>query len=188
LTRLAMSGALACFGVGRREALWEIQALGPLDGEDLFFTCFYTSNLSLPRAVLGEDPFHPAFTFVDWEDTEVGYRLSCRGLRLVLHTQATARHMHPMTMAGFHRRQRHVGRTVGVLLGLHPELAANDAMPPLEPRWWYPLARALVSPSLPFLSVLDRWGIPFPIRLYRATLLTAFFAGRRQAAREAAGR
>jgi error-prone DNA polymerase len=37
LTRLALSGALACFGVGRREALWEIQALGPLDGEDLFF-------------------------------------------------------------------------------------------------------------------------------------------------------
>ncbi|MHB8876489.1 MAG: error-prone DNA polymerase [Myxococcaceae bacterium] len=37
LTRLALAGALACFGLGRREALWEIQALGPLDGEDLFF-------------------------------------------------------------------------------------------------------------------------------------------------------
>lgn len=158
------------------------------DGEDLFFTCFYTSNISLPRDVLGDDPFHPAFTFVDWEDIELGYRLSRRGLRLILHTPARARHVHPMSMAGFHLRQRHVGRTVGVLLGLHPELAANDAMPPLEPRWWYPLARALVSPSLPLLSVLDRWGVPFPIRLYRATLLTAFFTGRRQAAREATGR
>ena len=158
------------------------------DGEDLFFTCFYTSNISLPRDVLGDDPFHPAFTFVDWEDIELGYRLSRRGLRLILHTAARARHVHPMSMAGFHRRQRHVGRTVGVLLGLHPELAANDAMPPLEPRWWYPLARAFVSPSLPLLSVLDRWGVPFPIRLYRATLLTAFFTGRRQAAREAVGR
>ena len=26
-----------CFGVGRREALWEIQALGPLEEDDLFF-------------------------------------------------------------------------------------------------------------------------------------------------------
>jgi error-prone DNA polymerase len=37
LTRLALAGALGSFGGSRREALWEIQALGPLDGEDLFF-------------------------------------------------------------------------------------------------------------------------------------------------------
>ncbi len=37
LIRLALSNALASFGVGRREALWEIQALGPLEEDDLFF-------------------------------------------------------------------------------------------------------------------------------------------------------
>ena len=47
------------------------------------------------------------------------------------------------------------------------------------------MARAVVSPTLPLLSLLDRWGVRFPAALYRGALLTAFFTGRRQA--EAAG-
>ncbi|KFE70535.1 error-prone DNA polymerase [Hyalangium minutum] len=37
LTRLALAGALASISGSRRQALWEIQALGPLDEDDLFF-------------------------------------------------------------------------------------------------------------------------------------------------------
>lgn len=37
LTRLALSGALASLCGARRQALWELQALGPLDADDLFF-------------------------------------------------------------------------------------------------------------------------------------------------------
>ncbi len=37
LTRLALAGALASLCGSRRQALWEIQALGPLDEDDLFF-------------------------------------------------------------------------------------------------------------------------------------------------------
>ncbi|NMO19532.1 error-prone DNA polymerase [Pyxidicoccus fallax] len=37
LTRLALAGALAGLCGSRRKALWEIQALGPLDSDDLFF-------------------------------------------------------------------------------------------------------------------------------------------------------
>ncbi|HET9451458.1 MAG TPA: error-prone DNA polymerase, partial [Aggregicoccus sp.] len=37
LTRLALAGALRSLSGGRREALWEIQALGPLEEDDLFF-------------------------------------------------------------------------------------------------------------------------------------------------------
>ncbi|HVN77231.1 MAG TPA: glycosyltransferase [Thermoanaerobaculaceae bacterium] len=153
------------------------------DGEDLFFTCFYTSNISLPRDVLGDEPFHPAFTFVDWEDTELGYRLSRRGLRLILHCGARACHVHPMTMSGFFRRQQHVGRTVGVLLDLHPELARSEAMPPLRPRRWYPVASPIVAAALPLVSWLDTLKVRFPVRMYRAMLLTAFFDGRAVAAR-----
>jgi hypothetical protein len=154
-------------------------------GEDVFYTCFYTSNLSLPRRVLGSDPFHPAFTFVDWEDVELGYRLSLRGLRIVYHPRAAARHLHPMSMADFYRRQEHVGRTVEVLLDLHPELAGDDAMPPVAPPRWFPLARLPVRALLPLLSVWDRIGMPLPARVYRGVLLTAYFTGRRQGFRPA---
>ncbi|MBM4380888.1 MAG: error-prone DNA polymerase, partial [Deltaproteobacteria bacterium] len=37
LARLALAGALKSLCGGRREALWELQALGPLDSGDLFF-------------------------------------------------------------------------------------------------------------------------------------------------------
>jgi error-prone DNA polymerase len=37
LTRLALAGSLASLCGSRRQALWEIQALGPLDEDDLFF-------------------------------------------------------------------------------------------------------------------------------------------------------
>jgi len=37
LIRLAMAGALVSLSRGRREALWEIQSLSPLEEEDLFF-------------------------------------------------------------------------------------------------------------------------------------------------------
>jgi error-prone DNA polymerase len=37
LARLALCGALSGISGGRREALWEIQALGPMDEEDLFY-------------------------------------------------------------------------------------------------------------------------------------------------------
>jgi error-prone DNA polymerase len=37
LVRLALAGAFGALAPSRREALWEIQALGPLDAEDLFF-------------------------------------------------------------------------------------------------------------------------------------------------------
>ncbi|MCP3061503.1 error-prone DNA polymerase [Myxococcus sp. K38C18041901] len=37
LTRLALAGALASLSGSRRQALWDLQALGPLDSDDLFF-------------------------------------------------------------------------------------------------------------------------------------------------------
>jgi GT2 family glycosyltransferase len=151
-------------------------------GEDVFFTCFYTSNVSLPRRVLGDGPFHPAFTFVDWEDVELGYRLSLRGLRIVYHPTAATRHAHPMTMASFCRRQEHVGRTLDVLLALHPELEADDAMPPAAPAWWFALAELPVRALVPTLSLLDRLGVPLPRRVYNLVLLTAYFRGRAQGA------
>ena len=152
------------------------------DGRDIYFTGFYTSNISLPRWVLGEEPFHPAFTFVDWEDIELGYRLSLRGLRLIYHAAARATHCHPTGIREFHRRQEHVGRTIGVILGLHPELAGNPAMPPLEPRAWYRWARRAAPALLPTLDRWDRRGGRCPRWLYRNLLLCAFWTGRSEAA------
>jgi error-prone DNA polymerase len=55
LVRLAMAGALDGICGGRREAIWEIQALGPLDEDDLFFgMAMDDSSAALPPLTLSE--------------------------------------------------------------------------------------------------------------------------------------
>jgi GT2 family glycosyltransferase len=150
-------------------------------GDDLPFTCLYTSNLSVPRAVLGLAPFSPAFTLAAWEDCELGYRLSLRGVRIVLWAKARTRHFHPMTMAGFLRRQRRVGGAVETLYRLHPELLDDPVMPSATPPRWHPIGRLVVPLLLPLLAALDGVRVPLPARAYRGLLSWAYYGGRLRA-------
>ncbi|MGE5236645.1 MAG: glycosyltransferase family 2 protein [Acidobacteriota bacterium] len=154
------------------------------DGGDAPYTCFYTSNISIPRDALGDRPFDPAFTSYGWEDVELGYRLGRRGLRIVYHQAALARHFHPTAMAPFLARQRQVGRSVDALLALHPELAGDEFMPPQRPRTALLLAAPVMLALLPAWRAMDALGIALPGRIYRALLLAAYFRGRRDALRE----
>jgi len=95
------------------------------DGEDVPYTCFYTSNISVPRAVLGEEPFDPAFRVYGWEDVELGYRLSLAGVRIVYCASARAAHCHQMDLRALYRRQVAVGRSLDTLLALHPRDGAR---------------------------------------------------------------
>jgi GT2 family glycosyltransferase len=148
------------------------------DGDDLPFTCLYTSNLSLRRALLGERPFDPKFTRAAWEDAELGYRLSLQGMRIVYRATARTSHWHPMTMAGFLRRQRVVGEAVETLYRLHPELLGDSRLlPPLPPRW-FRLARPTLPLVAPLLSAWDALGLPLPAKAYRVAIITAYYDGR----------
>ncbi|NOZ78827.1 MAG: glycosyltransferase [Acidobacteria bacterium] len=152
------------------------------DGEDVPYTCFYTSNISVPREALGSEPFDPAFRVYGWEDVELGYRLSLAGLRIVYAASARAVHCHPMDFTALYRRQIAVGRSLATLLELHPEIETDDVMPPARARL---VIRALsrVGPAMvPLLGFLDRAGIPVPRRLLRGVLEAGFVAGRRSVA------
>lgn len=150
-------------------------------GDDLPYTCLYTSNLSVPRAVLGPAPFSPQFRDAAWEDCELGYRLSLRGVRIVLWRTARTRHVHPMTMTGFLRRQRRVGAAVATLYRLHPELLTDPVMPSPTPPIWHPLSVLAVPLMLPFLAALDGVRVPLPARIYRGLLSWAYYSGRSRA-------
>lgn len=148
------------------------------DGEEAPFTCFYTSNISVPRKVLGPEPFHPAFVEANWEDTELGYRLNLAGVAVVYHRAARARHFHPLDARAFVRRQRRVGRQVGTLLRLHPALANDPAMGLIGPLPGLGLARWLLPLAVPALGLADRLGVPVPRRIWRRVLRAAFQLGR----------
>ncbi len=147
------------------------------EGGDVPYTCFYTSNISIPRRLLEEDRFDPAFTNYGWEDIELGYRLSLRGLRIVYASSARAKHLHPATLAGFCRRQRDVGRRIHRLFAMHPAMAADEAMPRLENRGRPTLRSILATLAIPAVDALDQAGIRIPGRVLDTLLGVSFDRG-----------
>ncbi|MEM7354386.1 MAG: glycosyltransferase family 2 protein [Acidobacteriota bacterium] len=116
------------------------------------FNFFYTSNVSLPRELLLQEPFDLRFPYAAWEDIELSYRLVQRGMRLVYAPEATVAHDHPTTIERFTERQEKAGYSAVVFYHLHQELGSflgigPGGPPPLpSPRrqgWSERLARIL---------------------------------------------
>ena len=100
------------------------------DPEQVPFNFFYTSNVSLPRALLLEAGlFDTTFPHAAWEDIEVAYRLMKRGMRMLYRPEAVARHHHDITFASFRRRQEKAGEAAAIFYRKHPELGDFLAVP-----------------------------------------------------------
>lgn len=94
------------------------------DHQNVPFQFFYTSNVSLRRCFfLTAGGFDEGFLEYGWEDVELAWRLSRRGMRLVYEPSAGAYHHHPTTFRSFCRRQEQVGRSAWYFYLKHPELA-----------------------------------------------------------------
>lgn len=147
------------------------------DGKEAPFTCFYTSNLSVPREILGKDPFDSLFKTYGWEDVELGYRLSMRGMRIVYAATARARHVHPMTLHDLYERQRKVGNAVHTLYALHPQIQTNPAMPRLHHARFFRRFEPFARLFLPVLNYIDKRGIRIPGYLINKFLEIGFSSG-----------
>jgi glycosyltransferase involved in cell wall biosynthesis len=88
------------------------------------FRHFYTCNLSVSRQMLANEQikFDPLFYKVNFEDTELAYRLSKHGQQILYRDDITAHHYHEYTVEGFCNRQKTAGEMANVILGKHPEL------------------------------------------------------------------
>jgi GT2 family glycosyltransferase/LmbE family N-acetylglucosaminyl deacetylase len=148
------------------------------DGQEVPFTTLYTSNVSIPREHLGREPFDHRFTSYGWEDCELGWRLSSAGLPIVYRKAAATRHVHPQTMAQFLARQAHVGRAIGVLYEIHPELEGNRWLPPPRPRFRHRTFSFAYRTLGRVAALLDAASVPLPLRVYHALVAWAFHSGR----------
>ena len=94
------------------------------DGGEYDFRHFYTSNVSVRRALLDREPGHFATDFpaAAFEDAELAYRLSLHGGRIFYHAAAVAHHHHHYTARGFFRRQRRCGEMALLLYRKWPQL------------------------------------------------------------------
>jgi len=147
--------------------------------EEQPFTCFYTSNISIPRNLLGDAPFDHSFSSYGWEDVELGYRLSLRGVKIVYDEEARAGHYHETTVTSFYGRMLQVGRTLEKLLNLHPELLRNPHMPPESPPSWYRLMEIPGPWIAGIAGKLDRLGMRFPKKILHHLMMIPFYRGRR---------
>jgi len=151
------------------------------DPERVPFNFFYTSNLSLARRRMADEPFDEAFPYPAWEDIEAAYRLVREGLRIVYHPAARVAHDHPTDFARFSARQERAGYSAVVFWQRHPELGTFLGLgpagpPPLPPRWLQRGREALVR---------TLQNLPVPMRrLWSETLRYHYLAGLRRGWRE----
>ena len=91
--------------------------------KNLPFGYFVTANTSISKARLFEAGlFDESFPYPAYEDTEMGYRLKQKGLKIVAANKALAYHNHKFDLEEWCRRQINVGRSVLIFHRKHPEI------------------------------------------------------------------
>jgi GT2 family glycosyltransferase len=96
-----------------------------LEGDEATKFNLYTSNVSLPRALLEEAGGfdEEGFPFL-YEDLDLGFRLGELGLRLLYNRRAVGEHWHRATIAEWQRRMAATAAAERRWVALHPELPA----------------------------------------------------------------
>jgi GT2 family glycosyltransferase len=88
------------------------------------FRFFYTSNLSMKKSLLWacKPWFDPDYSLYGFEDIDLGYRLSRRGLQIRYSSAPTAHHYHFHTAYSFANRQYKSGKMAHLFVQKNPEL------------------------------------------------------------------
>jgi glycosyltransferase involved in cell wall biosynthesis len=94
------------------------------EGAEYDFRHFYTSNISLKRELLEQEPtyFSTHFSKAAFEDVELSYRLSLHGMRIVYHSAPQGYHYHHYDVRSFFRRQVGSGAMAAIFYRKYPEL------------------------------------------------------------------
>lgn len=108
------------------------------DGELYDYRHFYTSNVSVDRALLLSEPgpFATVFPHAAFEDVDLALRLVRRGLRLRYRADAVGRHWHRYDAGSFFLRQRRCGEMAALLIARERGTAPILGLPPLDRVRW----------------------------------------------------
>lgn len=116
---------------------------------------FYTSNISVKKALLADSFFSTKFTGWGFEDSELGYRLSKKGMNLHYDSRLKVKHDDPQTLEALVTRTKQAHQNALVFESLHPEMK-------ILPRGWKRLALQL--------TIIELWPLSFfpKIKWWRA--------------------
>ena len=91
-------------------------------GGDNAWKFFYTSNISLKKSFINEERFSTKFKGWGFEDTELGYRLSQKGMKLHFDASCEVLHDHEMTEEGLIQNTRNARKNAAIFEKLHPKV------------------------------------------------------------------
>lgn len=114
---------------------------------------FYTSNISVKRALVGDELFHEGFRGWGFEDAEFGYRLAKRGMNLHYDGTLQVFHDDEQSLQSLKTRTQAARHNALVFELLHPEVR-------ILPRWWKRLLlrlMILLMVPLSFIPEVKWW-------------------------------
>lgn len=123
---------------------FDFHAIEADPGGDLGFGRFFTSNVSLKRALFdAAGGFDEEFPYAAYEDIELGWRLAEKGMVLRYEPAASAVHLHRYDWPSLVRRFQAVARSERMMLRKHPwfepffykRFAWLRDAPPMSPLW-----------------------------------------------------
>ena len=85
---------------------------------------FCTANVSIERKWLQQELFDEDMGF-GFEDSELGYRLMKKGVRMVFDSSTKVYHKHYYDLEAFRKRQKTSGKNVPLFVKKHPELKST---------------------------------------------------------------
>ena len=121
------------------------------DGQEYDFRHFYTSNISIKTNFLKslDHWFDTDFPYAAFEDAELAYRLSKKGLRILYASAPLAYHYHYHTIWTFSKRQYIAGLMACLLVKKHPQLSSLIKGRAWQNRvWWWLFQIVLRKPPL----------------------------------------
>ena len=149
------------------------------DGEEVSYAFFYGSNLSIRRDTLLEKGlFDQDFKHAAFEDTELGFRLQQKGLRIVFNREAVGYHCHATTLRKYTRRQVVAGLSAAIGYRKHPNgfltlpggVHSKNAVKSAAKHIMIPIFAL-------FVNLMDRRDHEFSERRYRQILDYYFLRG-----------
>lgn len=92
------------------------------DFSDIGYEYFHTLDLSIHRKWLEEEKFSEDFPFPSLEDTELGWRLDKKGMRLIFNPRAISYHHHHYTLEQYLEKADINGKSARVFVNKIPDL------------------------------------------------------------------
>lgn len=155
------------------------------DPDSVPFNFFYTSNISLSRALLCDvGLFDTTFPFAAWEDIEIAYRMEKRGMRIVYRAEAVARHHHDISFDSFRRRQQKSGESAAIFFRKHPELGDFLGVP--QARAFSEDGSVAARLRSLWAGLAERWELPGGRRAVDRVLRDEYLQGLKHGLAEAA--